>query len=303
MDQSQGNRLMQKKNPDNQAKFPIKKSKVIVNDFSRMIGNKFFFLLSVFTLAFGTISYGQQAFDDKTKDPEIGITEHLDEFLPTDIYLIDENNQRVVLTDLIDKPTIINWVYYRCPGICSPLMEGLAKVMDASDLVAGVDYQVLTISFDPSETIDLGIRKKANYLNLVDKKEQISKGWHFFVSDSASIVKGTNAVGFKYKRTGQDFAHAASVTVVSPKGKITRYLNGIYFLPFDFKMAIIESSKGMSAPTINKIMQYCFSYDPVGQAYVLNVTKISGTLILFVAVLFFMVLIFKPKRKKINKHI
>ena len=303
MDQSQGNRLMQKKNPDNQAKFPIKKSKVIVNDFSRMIGNKFLLLISVLILAFGMISSGQTAFEDKTKDPEIGVVEHLDEFLPTDIYLIDENNQRVVLTDLIDKPTIINWVYYRCPGICSPLMEGLAKVMDASDLVAGVDYQVLTISFDPSETIDLGIRKKTNYLNLVDKKEQISKGWHFFVSDSASIVKGTNAVGFKYKRTGQDFAHAASVTVVSPKGKITRYLNGIYFLPFDFKMAIIESSKGMSAPTINKIMQYCFSYDPVGQAYVLNVTKISGTLILFVAMLFFLVLIFKPKRKKINKHI
>lgn len=259
---------------------------------------KAFRLTMLFLLVTGINLFGQKAFDDLTKDPEIGIVEHLDEFLPTDIYLIDENNQRVLLTDLIDKPTIINWVYFRCPGICSPLMEGLAKVMDASDLVAGVDYQVLTISFDPSETIDLGIRKKTNYLNLVDKKEAISKGWKFFVSDSASIVKGTNAVGFKYKRTGNDFLHAASVTVVSPKGKITRYLNGIYFLPFDFKMAIIESAKGMSAPTINKIMQYCFSYDPVGQAYVLNVTKISGTLILFVVVLFFLVLIFKPKRKK-----
>lgn len=260
-----------------------------------------FFLAMLFLLCFGIKLIGQPVFDDKTKDPEIGVVEHLDEFLPTDIYLIGENNQRVLLTDLIDKPTIINWVYFRCPGICSPLMEGLAKVMDASDLVAGVDYQVLTISFDPTETIDLGIRKKTNYLNLVNKKETIGKGWKFFVSDSASIAKGTNAVGFKYKVTGKDFLHAASVTVVSPKGKITRYLNGIYFLPFDFKMAIIESSKGMSAPTINKIMQYCFSYDPVGQAYVLNVTKISGTLILFVAVLFFLILIFKPKRKKINK--
>ena len=254
-------------------------------------------LLLFFILFSGISLYGQKAFDDLTKDPEIGIVEHLDEFLPTDIYLIDENNQRVLLTDIIDKPTIINWVYFRCPGICSPLMEGLAKVMDASDLVADVDYQVLTISFDPSESIDLGIRKKTSYLNLVDKKETIKQGWKFFVSDSASIAKGTNAVGFKYKITGKDFLHAASVTVVSPKGKITRYLNGIYFLPFDFKMAIIESSKGMSAPTINKIMQYCFSYDPVGQAYVLNVTKISGTLILFVAMIFFLVLIFKPKRK------
>ncbi len=303
MNRSQRNRLTQKEKPDIQANFRIKMSEAFAKDIRKIIGNKSFFLFSLLIFAFGIFSSGQKVFDDKTKDPEIGIVEHLDEFLPTDIYVIDENNQRILLTDLIDKPTIINWVYFRCPGICSPLMEGLAKVMDASDLVAGIDYQVLTISFDPSETIDLGIRKKTNYLNLVDKKEQISKGWHFFVSDSASIVKGTNAVGFKYKRTGQDFAHAASVTVVSPKGKITRYLNGIYFLPFDFKMAIIESSKGMSAPTINKIMQYCFSYDPVGQAYVLNVTKISGTLILFVAVLFFMVLIFKPKRKKTNKHI
>ncbi|MDP2336164.1 MAG: SCO family protein [Bacteroidota bacterium] len=279
------------------------------NESSPLIGSVFHFfskktlhLLVLFILLSGINVFGQKLFDDKTKDPEIGLVEHLDEFLPTDIYLIDENNQRVCLTDLIDKPTIINFVYFRCPGICSPLMEGLANVMDASDLVPGVDYQVFTISFDPQETIDLGIRKKNSYLNLVKKKEIIAKGWKFFVSDSASIIKGTNAVGFKYKRTGKDYAHAAAVAVVSPKGKITRYLTGIYFLPFDLKMAIIESSKGMSAPTINKIMQYCFSYDPIGKAYVMNVTKITGTLILFIAALFFLALIFKPKRK-INKHI
>lgn len=276
----------------------------VIEGFSdQIIFRKFLYLFSFFILIVGTTASSQPVYDDQTNNTEIGIDEHLDTYLPKDIYLIDENNQRVCLTDIIDKPTIINWVYFRCPGICSPLMEGLSKVMDASDLVPGVDYQVLTISFDPSETIDLGVRKKTNYLNLVNKKDAISKGWHFFVSDSASILKGTNATGFKYKRTGNDFVHAASVTVVSPKGKITRYLNGIYFLPFDFKMAIIESSKGMSAPTINKIMQYCFSYDPVGKAYVLNVTKITGTLILFLAFLFFLVLIFKPKRKKINKHI
>ena len=255
-------------------------------------------LLIVFSLFFsGTALFAQKPFIDNTKDPEIGIVEHLDEYLPKDIYLINENNERVCLTDLIDKPTVINWVYFRCPGICSPLMEGLARVMDESDMKPGIDYQVLTISFDPRETIDLGVRKKVNYLNLVNKKDEIAKGWHFFVSDSASIAKGTNATGFKYKKAGNDFTHAASICMVSPKGKITRYLNGVNFLPFDFKMAVIESQKGMSAPTINKIMQYCFSYDPVGQAYVLNVTKISGTLILYIAIVFFLVLIFKPKRK------
>jgi len=255
-------------------------------------------LLSIFAFLLISVNiFGQKPFIDQRKDAEIGIVEHLNEFLPKDIYLTNENNQRVCLTDLIDKPTVINWVYYRCPGICSPLMEGLANVMDASDLKPGIDYQVLTISFDPRETIDLGVKKKANYLKLVNKKDEIAQGWHFFVADSANIVKGTNATGFKYKKAGNDFTHAASICMVSPKGKITRYLNGTSFLPFDFKMAVIESSKGMSSPTINKIMQYCFSYDPVGQAYVLNVTKISGTLILFFAVVFFLILIFKPKRK------
>lgn len=279
-----------------QDSYQWKKQPYFPVDILKLTGNKSFVILWVFIFFFGLLSSGQKVFNDQTKEPEIGIVEHLDTFLPADIYLINENNERVVLTDLIDKPTIINFVYFRCPGICSPLMEGLAKVMDESDLVANVDYQVLTISFDPSETIDLGIRKKSNYLNLVNKKEAIGKGWKFFVSDSASIAKGTNAVGFKYKKMGNDFTHAASVVMVSPKGKITRYLNGIYFLPFDFKMATIEASKGMSSPTINKIMQFCFSYDPVGQAYVLNVTRISGILILFIALLFFLVLIFKPKR-------
>jgi len=244
-------------------------------------------------------SFGQSlAFEDTNTDTEIGIVEHLDEYIPKDIYLLNEDSQRVVLTDLIDKPTVINFVYFRCPGICSPLMEGLADVMDKSDLKPGVDYQVLTISFDPRENLELAARKKTNYLNLVSKKEAIAQGWKFFISDSASIAKGTNAVGFKYKRQGNDFLHAASVVVVSPEGKITRYLNGLYFLPFEFKMAIIEAGKGQSAPTINKVLQFCYSYDPVGQTYVLNVTKISGTLILFIALIIFLYLIFKPKKKK-----
>ena len=230
---------------------------------------------------------------------EIGVVEHLDDFLPDSISLINEEGQQVWLADIIDKPSVINFVYYRCPGICSPLMEGVAGVMDKSDLVPGVDYQVLTISFDPHETIDLGIRKKSNYLNLMSNKvEEAKKGWLFFTSDSASIARATNATGFKYKRTGNDYVHAASLTVVSKEGKITRYLNGLYFLPFEWKMAIVEASKGQSGATLNKVLRFCYSYDPVGQTYVMNVTKISGTLILFFAVIFLLVLIFKSKKKK-----
>ncbi|HPF51187.1 MAG TPA: SCO family protein [Draconibacterium sp.] len=233
-------------------------------------------------------------------DVEIGIVEHLDAYLPDSISLINEAGEQVWLADLIDKPTVLNFVYFRCPGICSPLMEGVADVMDRSDLIPGKDYQVLTISFDPGETIDLGVRKKNNYLNLMNNKEKVEEaktGWKFFVSDSASIVRATNATGFKYKKNGNEYLHAASLTVLSPDGKITRYLNGITFLPFEWKMAMVEASKGQSGPTINKVLRFCFSYDPVGQTYVFNVTKISATIILFFAVILLLYLVLKPKRR------
>ncbi len=265
-----------------------------------------FGLLGLILLVFGGRVCGQSVINPTAtnEDVEIGVVEHLNEYLPDSIALVNENGEQVWLADLIDKPTIINFVYYRCPGICSPLMEAVAGVMDKSELVPGVDYQVLTISFDPRETIDLGIRKKVNYLNLMtnnDKVEEAKIGWRFFVSDSASIIKATNATGFKYKKTGNDFLHAASLTVISPDGKITRYLNGMYFLPFEWKMAIVEASKGQAGPTLNKVLRYCFTYDPVGQSYVLNITKVSGTIILFFALVLLLFLVLKPRRNKKSK--
>ncbi len=277
----------------------LKMKNLMVDKLTKILKIK---LLIVF-LIFSSELFGQAVINPvaNNEDVEIGVVEHLDEFLPDSISLINENGQQVWLADVIDKPTIINFVYYRCPGICSPLMEAVAGVMDKSDLVPGIDYQVLTISFDPTETIDLGIRKKSNYLNLMSSKvEEAKKGWLFFTSDSSSIVRATTATGFKYKRTGNDYLHAASLTVVSKEGKITRYLNGMYFLPFEWKMAIVEASKGQSGPTLNKVLRFCYSYDPVGQTYVMNITKVSGTLILFFAALFLMILLFRRPRKKEN---
>lgn len=264
---------------------------------------RFCLLLVLVAISVNTI--GQDVINPaaSNNDVEIGIVEHLDEYLPDSISLINEQGEQVWLADIIDKPTIINFVYYRCPGICSPLMEAVAGVIDKSELVPGLDYQVLTISFDPRETIDLGIRKKTNYLSLMNdsvKIEEAKTGWRFFVSDSASIIKATNATGFKYKKTGNDFLHAASLTVTSPDGKITRYLNGMFFLPFEWKMAIVEASEGKAGPTLNKVLRFCFTYDPVGQSYVLNITKVSATVIIFFGLLLLLVLVFKPKRKRIS---
>lgn len=259
----------------------------------------FLIVFALLYVVYPVYTYGQEIINPagSPDDVEIGVVEHLDEYLPKDLTFVNEQGDTVLLADVIDKPTVLNFVYYRCPGICSPLMEAVAGVMEKSELVAGVDYQVLTISFDPRETIDLGIRKKQNYLGLLSeqKAEEAKEGWKFFVGDSANTALITNATGFKYKKTGNDFLHAASLVVVSDEGKITRYLNGMYFLPFEWKMAIVEASKGKSGATLNKVLNFCYTYDPVGQAYVLNITKLGGIIIMFFATILLLFLVFKPK--------
>lgn len=250
---------------------------------------------TLFVLSVAMISFTALAQSDA--EVEVGVVEKLNEYIPMDAMLVDENGDTVIIGDLIDKPTILNFVYYRCPGICSPLMDGLSDVIDATDLVLGKDYQALTISFDPREATFLAVRKKNNYLNLMEKKEEAVEGWRFFTSDSVNIKKLTDATGFRYKPTGNDFIHSATLIIVDKNGKITRYMNGIYFLPFEMKMTILDAAEGKAGPTINRVLQYCYSYDPEGQKYALNIFKVTGTLIIFMGVVLFLVLVLFRKRK------
>lgn len=255
--------------------------------------------ISLLLLPLLLIFYSSQSQDIKGLyfDQEIGIIEHLNDTIPNNITLINEQGEQVNFKDIIDKPTVLMFVYFRCPGICSPLMGGVAEVISKSDMTLGKDYQVVTISFDPKETSELSIKKKKNYLSLIG--QQNPQGWQFFTSDSANIARVTSSVGFRYKRTGTEYLHAATIILLSPQGKITRYLNGTYFLPFEFKLAVIEASKGQAGPTINKILQFCYSFDPVGQTYVLNITKIAAILIISMGLLFFLTL---QLRKSKSRH-
>jgi protein SCO1/2 len=248
-------------------------------------------LLSAFLLTFTLSSYADN------DPPELGIYEHLDSYLPDDIVLTDENYNVVNLREKIDKPTVIALVYYECPGICSPLLEGVADVITKAKIDLGTEYQVFTVSFDPEEKPKLAKDKKANYGKLVKGKD-VEKGWTWFTGDSANIAKLLDALGYKVKREGAEFIHPAAIMVVSPEAKITRYLHGTYFLPFDLKMAVIEASEGRSGPTVNKVLKYCFSYDPEGKKYVLNFTKISGSIIIVLAISLFVGLLIGSKNRK-----
>jgi protein SCO1 len=228
---------------------------------------------------------------------QVGFDEKQGQFAALDIKLINENADTVLLRDIIDKPTILNLVYFRCPGTCSPLMWGISKFIDEVDLQLGTDYEVLTISFDYTESIDLGIQKKANYVNTMKKKDS-AKYWQFFVSDSINIAKLTQSVGFNYKYINNQFVHPTGLIALSSDGKITRYLRGIEFLPFEIKITMVEAANGKIGPSINRVLAICYSYDENGNKFVFNVTRVSAIVIIFIAILFFLVLVLTRKKNK-----
>jgi len=229
---------------------------------------------------------------------ELGIYEHLDTYIPDDLVFVTDKYDTVNLLSRIDKPTVIVPVYYECPGLCSPLLEGVADVISKASIELGKDYQVFTISFNPAEKTRLAKEKKDNYAKLVKNGSDIEHGWIFHTGDSTNISNLLNSLGYKIKREGKEWIHPGAIIVLSPDGKITRYLHGVYFLPFDLKMAIVEASHGQSGPTINKMLKFCFSYDAEGKKYVFNVTKISGSLIILAAIGFFISLVLKGKKSK-----
>ena len=228
--------------------------------------------------------------------PKVGIQEKLGQTLPMDVELYDEGGQLVQLKSLMNKPTIFTFVYYRCPGICSPLLNELTKIVDKMDLELGKDYQILTLSFDHREKPEIAAEKKVNYLDLIRKRTD-PKGWRFMTADSVNIQRLTDAAGFYFMRSGNDYVHAGALIIVSPEGKITRYINGIRYLPFEVKMAVYEASAGKIGPTIANLLTICYSYDPESHTYTLNIVRISGIVILLLVGIFVVVFLLRPKKK------
>ena len=250
---------------------------------------------AVFLIAINSVCQ-QSLFDQQM---QVGFEEKQGQYVALDTRLVNEKGDTVLLKDVITRPTILNLVYFNCPGTCSPLMWGISKFIDGMDLKLGVDYDVVTISFDPSERIDLGIKKKASYISTMTKKE-VAEHWLFFVSDSLNIAKLTRSVGFNYRYINNQYIHPTGLIALAKDGKIVRYLRGIEFLPFDIKITMIEAAEGKIGPSINRLLAVCYSYDTEGNKFVFNVTRVSAIVITFFVVLIFLYLALsrlKPKNK------
>jgi len=248
-------------------------------------------------LAFPVISFGQI-----DQSQEVGIIEHLGNKIPLDLRFVNEKSDTVTLRQLITKPTILSFVYFDCPGLCSPLLEGVGTVIQKSDLQLGKDYQVITISFNFRDTPEKAKLKKDKFVTKYSKGK--GNGWIFLTTDSTTIFKITDATGFKTKAVGLDFVHPSAIIAISPSGQITRYLYGISFLPLDLKLAIAEANNEQPRPSIQKLLLLCYSYDNDNKRFGIDVAKIGGILTILFLIAFILIFLVKPRSRnnKIDKQ-
>ncbi|NWG03334.1 MAG: SCO family protein [Syntrophaceae bacterium] len=246
-----------------------------------------------------------QSLDGHVEHPKgeegIGIEEKLGQVISLDLTFRNENDDTIRLRQLIRKPTILAPVYYRCPNVCSFLLFNLAGVINKRPSELGKEYQVLAFSFDETEKPDLALEKKKMVLKMIEKPFP-EDAWTFLTGDKENIQQLTGAIGFHFKKQGQDFLHPVSLVILSSDGKITRYIYGTEFLPFDIKMALLEASEGKVGPTFSKALRFCFSYDPKGRKYVFNTLKVTGIVSLLFALSLILFLVFKGKRKPVEKE-
>ncbi len=214
---------------------------------------------------------------------QIGFDQHLGDSVPLDLTFRNERGEEVRLGDYFGKrPVVLSLNYYSCPMLCTVALNGLASALDVLTYSAGREFEVVTVSFDPKEKPELAAQKKKVYLQRY-KRPGAAEGWHFLTGDAPSIDRLTKAVGFRYVWDAEtkQFAHPAGVVVLTPEGKIARYLFGIEYAPKDIRFAVIEASEGKIGTPVDQILLACYSYDPATGRYgasIMRLLRVGGVL-------------------------
>ena len=201
---------------------------------------------------------------------DVGVTQNLDAALPLDLEFVDEEGRRVKLGDYFDsdRPVLLSLVYYECPMLCTLVLDGMVRVMEEMDWVPGDQFDVVTISIDPEETTELAVQKKENYLRSYGKPEAAA-GWHFLTGDEDAIRSVADTVGFRYRYMEEngEFAHPAVLFVLTPEGRVSRYLFGVQHDPQTLRLSLVEASEGGIGTPVDKFLLYCYRYDPAEGRY------------------------------------
>jgi protein SCO1 len=231
----------------------------------------------------------------------IGIDEHLGRPIDLNLTFIGEDGYPVALKDFFHsgRPVIIDLVYYSCPMLCNLILNGQVEAMRDIDWTPGNQYEVVTISFNPMESFDLARQKKQVYTASYDRP---APGWHFLTDDHGNAKRLAEEMGFHYRYDArqEQFAHPSAIMVLTPEGRIARYLYGIKYRPRDLRFSLAEASAGRYTNALDRLMLFCYHYDPTANAYVLfagRFMRVGGALTVLILG-FFLWRMFRAERAR-----
>lgn len=220
----------------------------------------------------------------------IDIEEKSGQSLPLDAVFTDESGKEVRLRDYFhkDKPVVLQLSYFGCPMLCSLVSNGLVESLNELSFTMGKEFEVINLSFDPKETPALGKQKKASFVEAYNRPAG-AEAWHFLTGKPESIDAVIGATGFKYKwiEASKQFSHPAALILLTPDGKVSRYLYGIKYAPQTLRLSLVEASQGKVGSTVDKVLLTCFHYDATVGKYTpvaMGIMRVAGVIMVLAVV-------------------
>jgi protein SCO1 len=228
--------------------------------------------------------------------------QRLNEQVPLDLVFKDETGKSVKLADYFGKkPVILVLAYYRCPMLCTEVLNGLVRALLNVPFDVGKEFDVLTVSFDHRETPAMAAAKKKTYLERYGRPGA-EKGWHFLTGEEDSIKRLTQAVGFQYSYDAKNdqFAHASGIMILTPEGMISRYFYDISYPSRDVRLGLVEASENKIGSPVDQVLLFCFHYDPMEGKYgpvIMNFVRLGGVLTV-ISLGILMTVLWRQERRK-----
>lgn len=214
----------------------------------------------------------------------IGITDRLDQQVPLDLEFVDEDGRSVTLGQYFEpgRPVLLTLVYYRCPMLCTLVLDGMVDALRPLDWLPGREFEIVTVSIDPTERPPLARSKKQGYVSSYGKPEAAA-GWHFLTGSAPAVAALADAVGFRYKKVEEtgEFAHPAALFILTPEGRLSRYLTGVMHEPKTLRLSLVEASEGKIGGAVDRFLLYCYRYNAEEGRYApvaLRIMRLGGLL-------------------------
>jgi protein SCO1 len=261
--------------------------------------------IAIALLASANLGFGQYARPKATQG--VNLEQKLNSPVPLDLMFNDENGQAVPLrTYFGERPVVLELVYFKCPSLCPMSLRETVTGLRRVPMQAGIDYDVVVVSFDPADTPAAAREKKAEYSKMFGRAG-FDSAWHFLTGSQESISKLASAVGFGYRwdEGTKQFIHAGGIMVATPEGRMSRYFYGVDYAPADLRMALVEASKHRISNPVNYVLLFCFHYDATQGKYTLaveNILKAGAALTVLLLAGIIYLLMRKDKTQRVREQ-